>query len=120
MNNSEDMTIGEIGRTLRRLEDSQSLQMTKLDEIKEQTTKTNGTVIRHEERLNSHDREIRDLKRSTPHPADSRQHTMRRAADQPGAMTLTVPKNTLIAIGVVLGTAIATAIAALLGVKLPL
>ena len=63
----DEMTIGEISRSLARLEKSQSEQTSKLDEIKEQTVKTNGYVGRHEVRLNGLDREMRDLKREHHH-----------------------------------------------------
>ena len=63
----DEMTIGEISRSLARLEKSQSEQTSKLDEIKEQTVKTNGYVGRHEVRLNGLDREMRDLKREHQH-----------------------------------------------------
>jgi hypothetical protein len=62
----DEMTIGEISRSLARLEESQSKQTVKLDEIKEQTVKTNGYVGRHEVRLAGLDREVRDLKRAHP------------------------------------------------------
>lgn len=64
----DEMTIGEISRSLARLEKSQSEQTVKLDEIKEETSKTNGYVGRHEVRLNGLDREIRDIKRAHHHP----------------------------------------------------
>lgn len=51
----DDITPGEISRSLKRLEDSQQRQTETLDEIKEQTTKTNG-------RVSGHDREIKDIK----------------------------------------------------------
>lgn len=111
----DEMTVGEIGRSLLRLETSQREQNEKLDEIKEQTAKTNGFVGRHEERLNGLDREVRDLKRGGHRTT----HTLARQSDRPDATTFTIPNNVLKAIGVVLGAAIAAAIAAFLGVKQP-
>lgn len=57
----DEMTIGEISRSLARLEKSQGEQTIKLDVIKEQTLKTNGFVARHEERL-----KVLESKESTP------------------------------------------------------
>lgn len=59
----DEMQLGEIGRALERLEEGQRAHGDKLDEIKEQTLKTNGAIGRHEVRLNVLDREMRDLKR---------------------------------------------------------
>lgn len=112
------MTVGEIGRSLTRLETSQREQTEKLDAIKEQTTKTNGAVIRHEEKLQAHDREIRDLKRGVA-PANSG-HNLRRTADRKDAMTFTIARNTVISAAIFLGTFIAAMVAAFMGWKLPL
>jgi uncharacterized coiled-coil protein SlyX len=51
----DDLSPGEIFRSLKRLEDSQEAQTETLGEIKEQTTKTNGRVDRLED-------DVRDLK----------------------------------------------------------
>ena len=110
----DEMTIGEIARSLARLEASQREQTQKLDEIKEQTTKTNGSVLRHEDKLVAHDREIRDLKRSRA------THELKRATDTAEAITLSIPTNKK-ALTVMLSTAGAiiaaafTAVAKLLG-----
>ena len=84
----DEMTIGEISRSLVRLEKSQGEQTIKLDEIKSQTVKTNGFVGRHEERLSVLDREVRDLKR-----ARIVQHASRRASDNHELITLNIPTN---------------------------
>lgn len=116
------MTPGEIGRSLERLEGGLEKQAVLLAAIHVQTLKTNGAVARHEDHLGRLDRDVVALTRDSNrhHHAPSNNHTMRRLSDRPDALTLTVPKNVLIGIGVILGTAIATAVAALLGVKLPL
>jgi hypothetical protein len=51
----DEMTIGEIARTLRRIEDLQTIHGSTLDDIKQQVTRTNG-------RVSMHDIEIRDIK----------------------------------------------------------
>lgn len=81
----DEMTIGEISRSLARLEKSQHEQTEKLDEIRDQTVKTNGYVGRHEERLNVLDREVRDIKRLP------RLHEMKRAEDKGGFITMQIP-----------------------------
>lgn len=63
----DEMNAWEIGRTLARLEEAQKTHGEKLDEIKEQTMKTNGFVGRHEVRLDGLDRELRDFKRGSGH-----------------------------------------------------
>lgn len=85
---STRVSIGEIGRSLARLEAAQGRHEEKLDEIKEQTLKTNGYVGRHEERLNGLDREVRDLKGRRPGS-----HELKRASDRPDAITVNVPIN---------------------------
>lgn len=77
-----DMTIAEIGRTLERLEESQGEQNVKLDLIKEQTTKTNGTLRLHDKRLT--DLESRDRRRS-------HHHEMKRVSDRSDVITLSIP-----------------------------
>lgn len=109
-----EMTVGEIGRSLTRLEESQRRQTDLLDEIKEQTTKTNGSVIRHEEWLKRHDTEFRDLKRGR-----AIKHGLDRQADRFDATTFTVPNNILKALGIIIGTGIVAAIAAWFGLKGP-
>lgn len=81
------MAAGEVGRSLERIEASLWAHGQKIDDIKEQTAKTNGYVGRHEERLNGIDREMRDLKRAPAH------HAMKRASDRPDAITLNIPMN---------------------------
>lgn len=107
----DEMTIGEISRSLARLERSQSEQTVKLDEIKSQTVKTNGYVGRHEERLNGLDREIRDLKGRRIYP-----HDQRRADDKPDAITFSIPttKKTVAVVLSVAGGIIAAAFTAAL------
>ncbi len=58
----DQLTHGEIGRALERVEAAIVSHGVKLDAIIVQTTKTNGTVARHDERLTVNDREIRALK----------------------------------------------------------
>jgi hypothetical protein len=58
---NEDMTPGEIARTLERIEAGQLQHGIKLDEIKEQTTRTNGRVDRLEDRAEHHARELGQL-----------------------------------------------------------
>ncbi len=65
---SDEMNSGEISRVLARLERGQAAHGAKLDEIREQTMKTNGYVGRHEERLTMLDRDVRDLKLAAPPP----------------------------------------------------
>lgn len=78
------MTPGEIGRSLKRLEDSQALQTRTLGEIKDQTTKTNGRVTTLE-------RDVRDLKR-----ADRvEHHEAKRATDRTDIITLSIPANAI-------------------------
>lgn len=79
----EEMTPGEIGRSLKRLEDSQAIQTQKLDEIKQQTTKTNGRVDRLED-------DVVDLKR---HHHRTGTHEQRRVGDSPNAITISIPIN---------------------------
>lgn len=116
MPHPDDMTIGEMGRTLERLEESQRQQTDKLDEIKEQTTATNGNLIRHDEWLKRHDTEIRDIKRGMP---SGSAHSLRRASDKKDAMTFTVSRNTIITIAIALGSFAAAMLAAFMGWKLP-
>lgn len=80
----DEMTPGEIGRSLKRLEDSQALQTKTLGEIKDQTTKTNG-------RVNVLEREVRELKRD--HRVE--QHDAKRVTDQPGIITISIPAGTV-------------------------
>lgn len=51
----EEPTLGELHRTLQRIEREHGAVLV---EIREQTTKTNGTVGRHEERLRVVERDI--------------------------------------------------------------
>ncbi len=96
------MAIGEIVRTLRRLESSQHEQNDKLDAIKAQTAKTNGFVGRHEERLNSLDREM-----------GRRTHPQDRAVDRGDAIAINVPMNakTITTLLLVLAALIAAVVA---------
>jgi uncharacterized coiled-coil protein SlyX len=112
----DEMTIGEITRSLARLEKSQAEQTTKLDEIKTQTVKTNGYVGRHEVRLDGLDREVRDLKRA-PVVED---HSLTRVSDRTDAMTLTIPNKVIKSVIAFLILALASAVASYFGLKLPL
>lgn len=76
----DEMSPGEIGRSLKRLEDSQEKQTRTLGEIKEQTTKTNGRVTALE-------RDVRDLKRHER----IEHHDAKRATDSPGVITISIP-----------------------------
>jgi hypothetical protein len=82
--NGDEMTPGEIGRSLKRLEDSQALQTRTLGEIKEQTTKTNGRVTALE-------RDVRDLKRD--HRVEH--HDGKRVTDRPDIITVSIPAGTV-------------------------
>lgn len=81
---SDEMTPGEIGRSLKRLEDSQAIQTKTLGEIKEQTTKTNGRVTTLE-------REVREIKRD--HRVE--QHDAKRSTDRPDIITVSIPAGAL-------------------------
>jgi hypothetical protein len=106
---SDEITIGEIGRSLVRLEESQKDQTLKLEEIKEQTTETNGSLIRHDEWLKRHDTEIRDLKR-----ASVERHELKRTDDRPDVITLQIPAGVLSAktISMVLAAVVSGLVAA--------
>lgn len=80
----DEMTPGEIRRSLKRLEDSQALQTKTLGEIKEQTTKTNG-------RVDTLERDVRELKRD--HRVDH--HEAKRLSDRPDVMTITIPAGAI-------------------------
>lgn len=56
---SDEVTIGEVYRVVTRMEANHGQR---LEAIEAQTTKTNGTVGRHDERLTHNDREIKALK----------------------------------------------------------
>lgn len=105
----DEMTIGEISRSLARLETSQREQIEKLDEIKDQTSKTNGYVGDHERRLNRLDEEVRDLKRPHQH-----HHDLKRSADRPNAITVSIPitKTSMTMLFTVVGGIIAAALTA--------
>ncbi len=47
----DDLTIGEVGRVLRRVEAAVLSQGEMLSEIRIQTTRTNGRVDRHDDQL---------------------------------------------------------------------
>ena len=47
----DDLTIGEVGRVLRRVEAAVLSQGEMLNDIRIQTTRTNGRVDRHEDQL---------------------------------------------------------------------
>ena len=57
----DELSLGEIGRALTRLEQGQTSHGEKLDEIRAQTVKTNGFVGRHEERRAAQQRSIASL-----------------------------------------------------------
>lgn len=107
------MSIGEIGRTLARLEESQRQQTEKLEEIRSQTTTFVG---RHEERLNGIDREIRDLKLAR-HPFVSSVSNAR-VTDRGDAIAINIPVNTKTIVALLL--ALAAIVAGLFGSKVPL
>lgn len=56
---SDEVTIGEVYRVVTRMEANHGQR---LEAIEAQTTRTNGTVGRHDERLAVNDREIQSLK----------------------------------------------------------
>lgn len=58
---SDDVTIGEVYRLVRALKDEHGET---LEEIRKQTTATNGKVIAHAGRLEVNDREIKGLKKN--------------------------------------------------------
>ena len=78
----DDMTIGEVMRSLGRLEISQREQTAKLDNIDKQTTKTNSRVDRLETDVNS-------LKRDRD-PRTGR-HDLKRADDRTDVITVQIP-----------------------------
>lgn len=80
----DEIRLGEVVRSLARLENSQREQNDKLDEIREQTFKTNGTLLLHEQRLK--DLESRDRRRAHHH-----QHEMKRTTDRPDMIALYIP-----------------------------
>lgn len=47
----DDLTIGEVGRVLRRVESAVLSQGEMLNDIRIQTTRTNGRVDRHDDQL---------------------------------------------------------------------
>jgi hypothetical protein len=63
----QGITIGEIGRRLAAMEATQRERHeengARLDRIDDKLAQINGRVGRGEERLNAHDRELRDVKR---------------------------------------------------------
>ena len=61
MRDMDELSLGEIGRALTRLEQGQTSHGEKLDEIRAQTVQTNGFVARHEERLAAQQRIIASL-----------------------------------------------------------
>ena len=58
---TDELSLGEIGRALSRLEQGQALHSEKMDEIRAQTVQMNGFVNRHEERLAAQQRSIASL-----------------------------------------------------------
>lgn len=63
MTDDYGVTIGEVYRLLLAMKEDHGQQ---LANIYVETRKTNGNVIRHEQRLDGIDREVRDLKRKPP------------------------------------------------------
>lgn len=51
MADNDELTIGEVGRVLQRVEAAIVLQRDMLQEIRVQTTRTNGRVDRHDDQL---------------------------------------------------------------------
>lgn len=100
---SDEMQPGEIARSLGRLERSQHEQNRKLDEIKEQTTKTNGRVDKLEDF-------VEDFKRGVT----TRHDEMKRTTDSPKVITVQIPADALDAkkIAVVISTVLAGLLAA--------
>lgn len=80
----DEMTPGEIGRSLKRLEDSQAIQTRTLGEIKEQTMRTNGRVTALE-------RDVRELKRD--HRIEH--HEAKRTTDRSDIITVSIPAGTV-------------------------
>ena len=76
----DEITVGEIARSLTRLEVSQRDQTEKLDVIKDQTTRTNGRVTALE-------RDVRDLK----HDPRMVRHDPTRTADRTDVITVQIP-----------------------------
>lgn len=94
---SDEITIGEIGRAMERLEDSQRFQTDKIEKILLQTTATNGRVTALE-------RDVRDIKRTRA--SVTSEHEQRRASDSPNVITVNIPINakTIMAILAAAGT----------------
>lgn len=111
-----DVTLAEVYRLLL---DTKREHGERLDQIYGETRKTNGNVIRHEERLRAHDLEIRDLKRSrAAAPMPARPGAPADGSDGARRIVISLPadKSTIAAVIATAGGLIAGAVMAWLQV----
>lgn len=104
-----DVTLAEVYRLLL---DTKREHGERLDQIYGETRKTNGNVIRHEERLRAHDVEIRDLKRSRAAATDRAKPNESEPQGRRIVISLPADKSTIAAIIATAGGLIAGAIMA--------